>query len=180
MDERDSIDDILDEWEQQLPGTDLSGRQVIWRIDTLARLLNQQIAREIDRFGVSSTEFKLLLGLLRQGPPYESAPTDLARAMLLTSGAMTNLLDRLETAGYVVRAPDPYDGRGVRVRLTERGQSVIEAAHAAYLTRERALLSMLTADERDTLAALLRKMLIPLEAFAPYRPRRARPPRKPA
>jgi DNA-binding MarR family transcriptional regulator len=178
-DVRDSTDNVLDEWAQQLPDIDLSGRQVIWRIDVLARHLDQQIAREIDRFGLGSTEFKLLLALLRQGPPHESAPTDLARNLMLTSGTMTNLLDRLETAGLVSRAPDPRDGRGVRVRLTDQGRTVIEAAHAAYLTREQALLSMLSPEERETLAALLRKVLLPLEASAPYKPRRARPPLKP-
>jgi DNA-binding MarR family transcriptional regulator len=176
---RDSTDDILDAWARQLPDTDLSGRHVIWRIDVLARHLDQQIMREIGRFGLGSTEFKLLLALLRQGPTYESAPTDLARTLMLTSGAMTNLLDRMETAGYVTRAPDPRDGRGVRVRLTDQGHAVIEAAHTAYLAREQELLNILTLEERETLAALLRKMLLPLEAASPYQPRRARPPLKP-
>jgi len=170
----DSIDNKLDKWASQLPDLDLSGRHVIWRIDLVAHYLNRLIEDAIARYGLSASEFKVLLTLLRAAPSYQSTPTDLAVG-LMTSGAMTSLIDRLETAGYVERAPDPTDGRGVLVRLTPSGREIIERAHTAYLARERELLSMLTDEEQRTLTALLRKIVVSLETAYPDKPRRHRP-----
>jgi DNA-binding MarR family transcriptional regulator len=106
----------------------------------------------------------VLSALRRQGPPYQLSPGALLRTTLVTSGTMTNRIDRLEQAGLVRRMPDPQDKRGVLVTLTAAGRSRADAALADLLSDERLLLEGLDATQRHTLAALLRVLLSPLDA----------------
>src|SRR6266511_1545371 len=96
------------------------------------------------------------------GPPYRLSPTDLYTSFLVTSGAMTNRIQRLEEAALVIRSPDPYDRRGILVGLTARGHRLIDRAVEAHLANERRLHSSLGPHERAQLAKLLAKVLIPL------------------
>ena len=105
----------------------------------------------------------ILAVLRRAGPPYELNPTELMRASLLSSGGTTKRLDRLAEAGLVQRRPDPNDRRGILVRLTRRGKSLIDRAMPVHLANQERLLAALTRSERRTLEDLLRKLLVSLE-----------------
>jgi DNA-binding MarR family transcriptional regulator len=106
----------------------------------------------------------VLTALRRAGSPYQLSPGQLLRATLVTSGTMTNRIDRLAAAGLVERHPDPQDKRGVQVRLTEAGVTRVDAAFTDLLRREHAILEALSPDQRDTVATLLRTLLIPFDA----------------
>jgi DNA-binding MarR family transcriptional regulator len=108
-----------------------------------------------------------LAALRRTGPPHRLSPTELFSTMIVSSGAMTNRLDHLERAGWVERLRDPDDRRGVLVQLTPQGRSLIDDAVVAHVANERRLLSVLSAPERETLADLLRKLLLWFEEHAP-------------
>ena len=108
----------------------------------------------------------MLSALRRAGPPFQLTPGALLRATLVTSGTMTNRIDRLAAAGHVSREPDPRDRRGVLVTLSERGQAVVDAAFTDLLDREHALLARLSREQRHTLADLLRTLLVPFDEEA--------------
>ena len=114
--------------------------------------------------GLEPWEFDVLSALRRQGPPYQLSPGALLHITLVTSGTMTNRIDRLEQAGLVARRPDQQDKRGVLVRLTAEGTKRVDAALADLLTSERAFLHPIPEDSRRTLADLLRDLLAPLDA----------------
>ncbi|HYS33839.1 MAG TPA: MarR family transcriptional regulator, partial [Streptosporangiaceae bacterium] len=114
--------------------------------------------------GLEAWEFDVLSALRRQGPPYQLSPGSLLRATLVTSGTMTNRIDRLAEGGLVTRLPDPQDKRGVLVRLTDRGRAVADAALADLLGQERELLAGLDAADRQQLASLLRLLLSPFDS----------------
>jgi DNA-binding MarR family transcriptional regulator len=127
------------------------------------------IGEALGRYGPTFGEFEVLSALVRSGPPHQMKPTDLGYAIVLSSGAMTNRIDRLEQAGLVTRLPDPGDRRGTLVALTEKGRRTADEALVAVLANEERLLGALTADERDELAGLLRKLLVsaPFAALDP-------------
>ncbi len=108
----------------------------------------------------------MLSALRRQGPPYQLSPGALLRATLVTSGTMTNRIDRLAEGGLVTRLPDPQDKRGVLVQLSVRGKSVADAALTDLLDQEHGLLASLNDAQREQLASLLRMLLTPLDAHA--------------
>ena len=105
----------------------------------------------------------MLSSLRRAGDPYQLSPGQLLTQTLVTSGTMTNRIDRLAAKGLVLRQPDPADRRGVLVRLTADGRDRVDAAMAALLERERHILAGLAADERTTLAGLLRTVVTPFD-----------------
>lgn len=160
---QDWVDRSLSEWSRQMPELDLSGRHLLWRLALVNKFIDHRITAAIAEVGLSDGVFKLMLRLLRAGPPYEASPTDLARDALYTSGAMTNVIARAESDGLVKRSPDPHDRRGVRVSLTPAGLERITAAYELYVEQERLVLDMLTDEERDQMVELLRKMLLQLE-----------------
>ena len=117
--------------------------------------------------GLETWEWDVLSALRRQGAPYQMTPGALLRATLVTSGTMTNRIDRLAEAGLVRRQPDPRDRRGVLVTLTDLGRSKADDALADLLGRERALLASLGPGDQETLAGLLRTLLAPFDAAPP-------------
>lgn len=116
------------------------------------------------RFGLQSGEFDVLATLRRSGVPFALTPTELYEATMVTSGAMTNRLDRLEKAGLITRGPHPQDRRGVIVQLTEGGRDLIDEAVTAHVENEHQVLSVLTREEQDRLADLLAKLISGLDA----------------
>lgn len=106
--------------------------------------------------------FDVLASLRRSGPPYQLSPTQLYREMMLTSGAMTNRIDRLEDAGLVSRRRDPADRRATLVRLTAKGKSLIDAAATKHAANEERLISTLSTRDQQSLNELLRKLLVSL------------------
>jgi DNA-binding MarR family transcriptional regulator len=163
---RDEVDQLVAGWHAERPDLDLEPMQVLSRVSRLARHLDRARRAAFAAHGLEVWEFDVLSALRRQGPPYQLSPGALLRATLVTSGTMTNRIDRLADAGLVARHPDPIDRRGVLVRLTERGQVVVDAALADLLAHERELLGGLDSDQRMVLAALLRVLLTPLDSNA--------------
>jgi len=160
----DDVDELVAAWQAERPDLDVRPMQVLSRISRLARHLDRERRTAFAGHGLESWGFDVLSALRRQGPPYELSPGALLRATLVTSGTMTNRIDRLERAGLVRRRPDPQDKRGVLVTLSAAGQSQVDAALADLLEAEQALLAGLPEASRHTLADLLRILLIPLDA----------------
>jgi DNA-binding MarR family transcriptional regulator len=159
---KDAVDRLLEQWRQERPELDVSGLGLAVRIELLAKLLRRSTEQSLAAVGLKPWQYDVLSALRRQGPPYALPATELARASLLTSGAMTTRIDHLETQGLVERHPDPRDRRGVRVLLTPRGLEVIDAAiHARFMSAETSVQG-LDAEERLAVEAGLRKLLLSL------------------
>jgi DNA-binding MarR family transcriptional regulator len=161
---RDEVDDLVAAWRAQRPDLDVEPLQVLSRISRLARHLDIARRGAFADHDLESWEFDVLSALRRQGPPFQLTPGALLRATLVTSGTMTNRIDRLAAAGLVRREPDPRDKRGVLVILTDRGQERVDAALSDLLHREHALLAGLDTSEREHLAELMRILLAPFDA----------------
>jgi DNA-binding MarR family transcriptional regulator len=161
---RDEVDDLVAAWRAERPDLDVQPLQVLSRVSRLARHLDRARRSAFASHGLHAWEFDVLAALRRQGAPYELSPGALLRTTLVTSGTMTNRVDRLEQAGLVLRRPDPRDKRGVLVTLTPAGQARVDAALADLLEAEQALLASLPDTSRETLAGLLRVLLAPLDA----------------
>jgi DNA-binding MarR family transcriptional regulator len=160
----DEVDDLVVAWRAQRPDLDVEPMQVLSRISRLARHLDIARRGAFADHGLESWEFDVLSALRRQGPPFQLTPGALLRATLVTSGTMTNRIDRLAAAGLVRRKPDPRDKRGVLVTLTGQGRQSVDAALADLLRRERVLLAGLNAVDRRQLADLMRILLAPFDA----------------
>ena len=158
---RDEVDDLVEAWALQRGDLDLAPVAVFSRISRLARHLDLARREAFTAHGIESWEFDVLAALRRAGAPYELSPGRLLRETLVTSGTMTNRVDRLAARGFVERHPDPEDRRGVIVRLTVEGKSAVDGAFEALLEAEKSLLAGLPARERTRLAALLRTLLAP-------------------
>lgn len=161
---RDEVDDLVAAWRAQRPDLDVEPMQVLSRISRLARHLDIARRGAFADHGLESWEFDVLAALRRQGPPFQLTPGALLRATLVTSGTMTNRVDRLAAEGLVRREPDPRDKRGVLVTLTGQGRERVDAALADLLGRERVLLAGLDSGERQQLADLMRILLAPFDA----------------
>ena len=155
----DQIDKILTQWRDEAPSLDLSSLAVIGRIFQLARLLEKHRETVLADFDLNLWSFDMLATLRRQGPPYQLKPTELYGLLMLSSGAMTNRIDRLEKAGWVTRLRDPDDRRSVIVQLTNQGMEYVDAVMPVLFERENRLLDDLSQAETETLIALLRKFL---------------------
>jgi DNA-binding MarR family transcriptional regulator len=156
----DRIDGILAQWKRERPDLDTRAMGLIGRIQRAAAALRPQLDETHARSGLLGDTFDVLASLRRSGPPYQLTPTQLYRELLLTSGAMTNRIDRLEELGLVSRRPDPADRRGTLVRLTAKGKTLIDAATTKHVTNEQRLLSPLSEREQQQLSELLRKLLV--------------------
>ena len=166
---RDEIDLIVDQWQAERPDLDVSATHVLQRIARLYLLQSSSFAGVFTRFGLTFGEYEVLATLRRSGPPYHLNPTRLFSSIVLSSGAMTNRVDRLEAAGLVERLPDPDDRRGRLVALTERGRAVVDEAVVAHIRNEERLLSGMDPADRERLAGLLRRLLTS-EPFASMDP----------
>ena len=153
----------VEQWKKERPDLDVSPMAVLGRLNEAAALISRErLVPLFSRFGLQAGEFDVLATLRRSGPPYALTPTALYEATMVTSGAMTNRLDRLERAGLIVRGPHPQDRRGVVVRLTEKGLALIDEAVTAHVKNEWEILSGLTGEEQHVLAGLLEKLIASL------------------
>lgn len=157
---QDRVDFILAQWAKERPDLDTSGMGVIGRLSRSARYIDQQLTQNFRRFGLNRGEFDVLATLRRYGESYRMTPTELLNAMMLSSGAMTNRLDRLEQSGYIQRKAHPEDRRGVLVVLTAAGKAKIDEVVVAHTAFETQLLAGLTTAEQTQLAHLTRKLLL--------------------
>ncbi|HEV3380359.1 MAG TPA: MarR family transcriptional regulator [Trebonia sp.] len=161
---RDEVDDLVAAWHTQRPDLDVEPLQVLSRVSRLARHLDIARRSAFASHDLESWEFDVLSALRRAGPPFQLTPGALLRATLVTSGTMTNRIDRLAGRGFVRREPDPRDRRGVLVTLAEEGKTVVDGALADLLDSERELLAGLDNSQRQALADLLRTLLAPFDA----------------
>ena len=159
----DEVDRIVDAWTRERPDLDVAPLHVLSRVSRLARHLDLARGFAFAEHGLEGWEFDVLSALRRAGAPYQLSPGQLVQQTMVTSGTMTNRVDRLTHRGLVQRSPDPSDRRGVIVALTPAGRAVVDSAMADLLHRERDLLAELPAGERDDLADLLRRLLAPFE-----------------
>lgn len=158
---RDEVDELVEAWGRERADLDLAPVEVFSRISRLARHLDLARRDAFTAHDIEPWEFDVLAALRRAGDPYELSPGRLLRETLVTSGTMTNRVDRLAARGLVERLPDPHDRRGVLVRLTAEGKSAVDGAFEALLDAERDLIATLSERDRGRLAALLRTLLAP-------------------
>jgi DNA-binding MarR family transcriptional regulator len=159
----DHVDDLLAQWSAERPELDQSMLRLTARMVRLSRYLDREFSDHLSPFGLHEGEQNVLAALRRAGAPYELTPTELYRSLLVSSGAMTNRLDRLESAGLIARTPDPDDRRRIRVALTDRGREVIDDALDAHVAALAELFDGLGRAEADQLEDLLRGILRRLE-----------------
>ncbi|MEV7430216.1 MarR family transcriptional regulator [Nocardioides sp. NPDC092400] len=157
----DEVDELVEAWARERPDLDFDGVAVFSRISRLARHLDLARRQAFTEHGIESWEFDVLAALRRAGAPYELSPGRLLRETLVTSGTMTNRVDRLAARGFVERYPDPDDRRGVIVRLTAEGKNAVDGGFTALLRAEHGLLADLPPADRQQLADLLRRLLAP-------------------
>jgi DNA-binding MarR family transcriptional regulator len=161
--EPDRIDHLVGQWREQRPDLDLETMALAARLLTAAQLLDRGIAAVAAEHGLTRAEGDVLLTLRRSGDPYRLSPSALGDSLLVSSGTMTNRLDRLEERGLISREPNPGDRRGMDVILTPKALRLVDAAVADHVENERRMLSGLTAAERRQLDGLLRKLLSELD-----------------
>ncbi|WP_095199652.1 MarR family winged helix-turn-helix transcriptional regulator [Mesorhizobium carmichaelinearum] len=150
----------IEQWKRERPDLDVSPMGVLGRLNEASSLIaRDRLAPLFARFGLQAGEFDVLATLRRSGAPYALTPTALYEATMVTSGAMTNRLDRLEKAGLILRGPHPNDRRGIVVQLTEKGLALIDEAVTAHVANEHEILAGLTPAERETLSRLLEKLI---------------------
>ena len=159
----DEVDRLVEAWQCERADLDLQPMQVLSRVSRLAHHLDRARRQTFAEHALEAWEFDVLAALRRAGTPYELSPGRLLRETLVTSGTMTNRVDRLEQRALVSRQPDPRDRRGVQVRLTPLGRTTVDGALDGLLARERELLAGLDVARQRELADLLRALVTPFE-----------------
>lgn len=156
----DRIDEILEQWQRESPQLDVSALAVTGRVMRIARLLEKHREAVMAEYGLNVWSFDVLATLRRQGSPYQLKPTDLYGLLMLSSGAMTNRIDRLEQDGVVVRLRDPEDRRSVSVQLTPKGIELMDTVMPVLFEKEKQFLEQFTKSETQTFTKLLRRFLL--------------------
>jgi DNA-binding MarR family transcriptional regulator len=159
----DEVDRIVAAWQRERPDLDVAPLQVLSRVSRLARHLDLARREAFAAHDLEPGEFDVLAALRRAGKPYALSPSQLLSLTLVTSGTMTNRIDRLEQKSLVTRTPDPNDGRGVLVQLTTQGKTAVDRALDELLEREHTLLSKVAKGDREKLAEVLRDVVLPFD-----------------
>lgn len=155
----DHVDAVLEQWHAERPDLDVTPMAVIGRLSIASRLVDSHLARTFAAHDLDAASFDVLATLRRAGPPYQLSPTQLTRAAMVTTGAVSQRLDRLQARGLVTRTPSASDGRGVQVTLTPAGREAIDRALPDHLATEQRLLAALDPDQRDALAGGLQQLI---------------------
>jgi DNA-binding MarR family transcriptional regulator len=159
--ERDSVDAIVDQWRAVRPDVDVSPMGIVGRASRLSRLIDRRLEQNFQQFGIESWMFDVLATLRRTGEPYELTAGELVIHTMVTTGAMTNRIDRLEERQLVERR-SAGDRRKVVVALTVRGRELVDEVLLAHLATEREILAGLSTRQRAELVDLLRIVLLGL------------------
>jgi DNA-binding MarR family transcriptional regulator len=162
---RDEVDGLVEAWRRERPDLDLGPMEVLSRVSRLSHHLDRARRTAFSDHDIEPWEFDVLAALRRAGPPYQLSPGRLIKETHVTSGTMTNRVDRLEERGLVKRLPDPSDRRGVLVQLTEAGRTTVDGALDGLLRREADLLAALGGSDRRQLAGLLRTLMTGFESL---------------
>ena len=161
--DRDHVAELAEQWARQRPELETEALQIAARVFRLQRALSRTTAARLKQLSLNEGEFSVLSALRRTEPPHELTPTELHRALLLSTGAMTHRLDRLEHSGHIVRLPDDIDRRKVTVRLTATGVEAVDHAMDAYTETLTKLLAVADDAQRRGLDESLRQLLHQLE-----------------
>lgn len=155
----DHVDLVLEQWAEQRPDLDASPMGIVGRVSRLGQLFDTELRRNFARYDLDRASFDVLATLRRSNAEHSLTPAGLMRSSMVTSGAISQRLDRLEARGLVTRQPSETDGRGVQVTLTDEGLQLIDRVLPAHIDTENQLLSGLSEAERDRFAELLRTLL---------------------
>jgi DNA-binding MarR family transcriptional regulator len=160
VEKSDSVDRIVQAWRKRDPHLDSSTLEITGRLLLCAGYYERTVSTILQPFGLSIADFDVLNTLRRVSDQHGSKPSDMARSSLITTGAMTSRLDRLERAGLIRRTPDPADRRGVLVRLTPRGSKVARQALHELIATNQAFLEPLSDQQRDWIASALKQLIL--------------------
>ncbi|MBP2471326.1 DNA-binding MarR family transcriptional regulator [Crossiella equi] len=158
----DHVDRVLAQWARERPDLDVSPMGIMGRLSRAHRAISTELGRTFARHDLDHASFDVLATLRRSGPPHQLTPAELMRSAMVTSGAITQRLDRLQSRGLVTRTPSLTDGRVVHVRLTEAGRDLIDTALPDHVATEDRLLAGLSTEDRAELAAILRRLMLSL------------------
>lgn len=156
----DEVDEVVAAWARERGDLELGPMQIWSRIDRLSAILADHRKRAFTKYHIEGWEFDVLAALRRAGEPYRLSPGQLIRETHVTSGTMTNRVDRLVARGLVRRDPDPHDGRGMLVTLTHEGLTLVDAALSTLLDTEAEMLDGWSAGDRERFAGYLRTLLL--------------------
>ena len=157
----DTVDRIIQQWAEVRPRFDMSPIEVIGRVSRLSRLIDRRLNENFGEHGLQDWMYDVLATLRRRGAPYELTAGDLVAQTMVTTGAMTNRIDRLAALGYVERRQGA-DRRTVIVALTDAGRAKVDDVSTSHMDTERNLLDTLSPNQQDQLASLLRTLLVSL------------------
>lgn len=163
----DSVDRVLEQWAAERPDIDASPMGIVGRVQRASHLLDRRLRETFSEHGLALWEFDILATLRRSGPPYRLTAGELVASSMVTSGAITNRVDRLYERRLVTRETDPANRRSVLITLTQEGHALVDAALIDHVANETHLLSVLSPQEQAQLAGLLRKLLIDLGDHPP-------------
>jgi DNA-binding MarR family transcriptional regulator len=160
---QDSIAAFMDEWRRERPDLDPSPLGILGRLIRLSTLAQAQAGEWLAPLGLTWETFSVIVALRRAGAPFEARPTDLYKQSLLSSGAMTNRLDRVEAQGWIERRPDPADRRATLVKLTRSGRQLADKAIKLHFESLAVMFAPLGAQDAKTLERLLAELLVAVE-----------------
>ncbi|NOH65608.1 MarR family winged helix-turn-helix transcriptional regulator [Vibrio rotiferianus] len=156
----DAIDRVVSQWAKEKPDLDTEPMAIMGRLMRIAKHMENHVTEVHKRYDLKMGEFDVLATLRRSGEPYRLTPSELISSMMLTSGAMTNRLDKLEKKGLIDREHSKEDRRSVTVQLTSKGFELIDALIEQHLQAQHELMGSLTSDERWQVNQAL-KLLLP-------------------
>ncbi|MDS0788484.1 MarR family transcriptional regulator [Proteus vulgaris] len=159
----DRIDRITEQWQRERPDLDISPMGLIGRLGNITLHLSREMEKVFSQFGLNTSSFDVLATLRRAGNPYTLSPGEMLSTLMVTSGTMTNRIDQLEKAGWVIRKVNPQDGRSFLVSLTPQGLELINQVIEAHVNNQKRLVAGLSQQEQQALNALLKVFLNSLE-----------------
>ena len=160
MESPDIIDTLIDEWQKERPELDVAAMAVVGRILSLGKTLEKRAGNALKDCGIYYTDLDVLATLRRSGAPYALTPTQLMQSVLITSGAMTALLERLTKLEMIYQKPDEHDKRIKRAVLTPKGIETINKAIEIRFKEAQNSISVLNKKEQKELAHLLKKLML--------------------
>ncbi|WP_308250380.1 MarR family winged helix-turn-helix transcriptional regulator [Sphaerisporangium fuscum] len=156
----DAIDMLMAQWRRERPDLDFWPVGIVGRVTRLSTILQKEFREFFARHGLEKGEWDVITLLRRSGSPYELTAGALQKETMVTSGAITNRIDRMEAKELVERIRDTADRRSVIVRLTRRGVEVCDEVIALHMANEARMLAALDETDRDQLVGLLRRVMV--------------------